>query len=104
MVVIGVKANLIGYQRSRFFFEPAFIADPFVHLAPLVLASGDAVHFVAPVPERHAAAARGAVAVGVHRLQEPYAVLEAEGAVGQRAHRTDVNDVADEVVVQRLSI
>jgi hypothetical protein len=45
-----------------------------------------------------------AVAVGIHRVGEPHAAFEAEGAVGEGAYRAHVNDVAEKSLSMAFSM
>src|SRR5690606_17100020 len=81
-------------------FKTAGVADKFLHFAVFILAGGYAEHFVAAHPQYRFAAAFIAVAVRIYRFQEPYAVLETEGFIRERAYRAYINHVADKVIVQ----
>jgi hypothetical protein len=40
-----------------------------------------------------------AVAMSIHRLKEPNAVLESERLIRQGAHRAYVNDIPDKIIL-----
>lgn len=78
------------------FFETAFVANEFRHFAERVFSARDAVNVVAVHPRGHVARAFfvRAVAVRVHRVQEPDAAFESKSPIRQRADRANVNHVS----------
>lgn len=82
-----------------FLLKTAGVADEIVHLAVFVFACRYAVNFAAVHPNHCLAGAGGAIAVRIHRVEEPHATLETESAISQCPHRTNVNHVAAEFTV-----
>ena len=73
-----------------------------MHFAPLVFTGCNAIYFIAPVPERSLATAFGTIAMRIYRFQEPYAVFETEGAVGECAYGTNIDYVSYKIIVERF--
>src|ERR1700722_4664320 len=90
--------------RRCLLVEPAFITNPVLHLTPLVLTRRDPKNLLPTIPKRHLPLTLNMVAITmrIHRLQEPNPVLEPEGLVGEGANRTNINDIADKIMIQRL--
>jgi len=80
-----------------FCMETAGVADEIVYLSVFILAGSNPINFVAIHPYNGLARAGGAIAVSVHRIEEPYTALETEGTVGKCAYRTNINHVAAEL-------
>src|SRR5690606_28261183 len=70
---------------------------------PFVFTSRYAENFVSSVPNLRFSATSRTISVCVHRLQEPNTVFETESFVGQSTHRTNINHVSDEFIVQSFS-
>src|SRR6218665_1525283 len=80
----------------------AGVADEFLHLIPLVFAGRYPYHFLSLQPHAGFARAGWAVAVRIHRLGEPHALLKAEGPVGQCPYRAHIDHVARKIVVNNV--
>ena len=87
---------------DMFFFKSAGIADPVVYLTPLVLPCCYTQYFLTSLPERYFSATGRTIAMGFNRLRKPYPVLETECAIGECSHRANVNNVADEFIIERF--
>ena len=81
--------------------EAALVADPLV-IDGHVLARHDAAKLMQTGIEPHVAALRAMGADRLGALQLPRSVAEAADAVGQRAHRAQIDDVAAGLGVHRL--
>src|SRR5574343_493756 len=93
--------------RQFLLFKSAFITDPsraafrtVFNFTPLIFAGCYTEHFITTHPQLHFAAAFGTIAMRINGLGKPYTILESEGFIGERSYRTNINDVADKIVIQ----
>ena len=84
------------------FFEPAIIADKFLHFIPSVFAGCYAQHFIALHPQAHLATALGTIPVRIYRFCEPNPAFKPESTVGQRAYRADINHIPGEIIIYNI--
>src|SRR5690606_2332054 len=86
-----------------FFVESASVANPIFYFIPFVFAGCYAENFVASVPNLRFSATSRAISVCIYRFQKPNTVFETESFIGQSTHRTNINHVSDEFIVQSFS-
>src|SRR5882724_8372166 len=84
------------------FFKTTFVADPFLHFTPLIFSCSNTKYFIAAIPYCRLAAALRTIAMCIHGFQKPYAIFKTESAVGQCTYGTDINNITDEIVVERF--
>src|SRR5690554_924113 len=88
--------------RSSLLVKAAGITNKFFYFSKLILTSGDPHHFLPFIPEPYPAATGWAIPMCIHRFGKPYPVLEAEGLVSQGTHRTYINHISGEIIVNRF--
>src|SRR5690606_22473797 len=89
--------------RSLFFVESTSVANPVFYFIPFVFASRYTENLVYSVPNLRFSATSRTISVCIYRFQEPNTVFESESFIGQSTHRTNINHVSDEFIVQRFS-
>ncbi len=100
-MTVEVARTFNGPIGFGFFLKPAGVANEFVYLPVGVFSGGNAVDFAAVHPGYHLPAAFFvlAIAVRIHRIEEPNPAFESESTVGQCTYRAHINYVPAEIVV-----
>src|SRR5206468_182238 len=92
-----------------FFIETTFITNPtgttiirILDFTPFIFTGSNPENLISPHPELYLSTTFAAIAMGIHWFGKPNAVFETESFIGQGTHRTNIDHIADEIIVKGL--